>query len=110
MKNAIIFHGTGNNPNSTWHPYIKAELEKLGYQVNVPQLPNAENPKIETWLNFALKECHFDQETVLIGHSAGVPLILSILENIDITIHKAILVSGFVTYENTQPILQNIYN
>jgi len=29
------------------------------------------------------------------GHSAGCPLILSILENIKIKIHKAILVAGY---------------
>jgi hypothetical protein len=42
MKNAIILHGTGCTPDSFWQPSIKAFLEKKGYSVWVPQLPDAD--------------------------------------------------------------------
>ena len=94
MKNVIIFHGTGGTPNSFWHPYLKKELEKRGYDVWVPALPDTDTPDLANWIPEALKGT-FSTETILVGHSAGCPLILSILERIHIKISKAILVSGY---------------
>jgi predicted alpha/beta hydrolase family esterase len=95
MKNAAIFHGTGGNPGVYWIPWLKAELEKQGYKVTVPALPDPDNPDIKVHLPFVLNNVHFDEDTVLIGHSSGAPLILSVLENIEPKIKKAILVAGF---------------
>jgi hypothetical protein len=114
MKNAIIFHGTGCTPNSYWFPSIKKHLENLGYEVWVPQLPEADNPDIAKWLPKAL-EGHYSEETIIMGHSAGGPLVLSVLENIGVTIHKAIMIAGFarqlrIDKDKPQPILQPDYN
>ncbi len=95
MKNAIILHGTGTKKDKFWFPYLKSELEKLGYAVWLPQLPNDEHPNLKEWLPFILSGETFTEETVLVGHSAGAQVILSVLENIDIPIKKAILVSGY---------------
>ncbi len=94
MKNVVIFHGSGETKNSFWLPYIEKELIGEGYSVSIPQLPDADNPILAKWLPRALKE-NFDKETILIGHSSGCPLILSVLENIKVKIKKAILVAGF---------------
>ena len=72
------------------------ESKRLGYQVSTPELPDTENPDLTKWLPRALEE-KLDLNTVLIGHSSGCPLILSILENIKIKVKKAILVAGFST-------------
>ena len=95
MKNAIICHGTGSKPESFWFPSIKKFLEKNGYQVWAPQLPEADCPNLNIWLPFILDNGKLDEETIIIGHSAGSPLILSILENINVRIDRAILVSGY---------------
>ena len=95
MKNVIIFHGTGGNPNSYWIPWLKVELETLGYKVTVPALPNPNKPDISETLPFVLDNLEFDEETILIGHSSGSALILSVLENIKPKIKMAILVAGF---------------
>lgn len=95
MKNAIILHGTGTKVTDFWFPWLKDELEKMGYEVWLPQLPNNDFPNLEEWLPFILKNGTFNDETVLIGHSAGSQIILSVLENIDVRIRKAILVSGY---------------
>ncbi len=112
MKNAMIFHGTGCNPNSFWQPYIKNKLIKLGYKVWIPHLPKPDKPDLKNWLPFVLKNKNFiiNKKTILIGHSAGSPFILSILENIKTKVDKAILVAGYLnpepkTYEE-EPILQ----
>lgn len=67
-----------------------------------------------------MKNGQFDGETILIGHSAGGPLILSVLENIKIKIYKAILVAGYARQIKYTPpkgqkiekqlILQDKYN
>ncbi len=113
MKNAIIFHGTGCTPNSYWFPKTKTFLENLGYEVWIPQLPDSDDPQLSKWLPIAL-QAKYGEETVVIGHSAGGPLVLSVLEKIDVTIYKAILVAGFARKlrgdKEIQPILQSKYD
>jgi predicted alpha/beta hydrolase family esterase len=114
MKNAIIFHGAGSAPNDVWYPWLKKELEKKGYKVSAPVLTDDEMAPLDKWLPMALKE-NYDNETVLVGHSAGCPLILSILENINVKVSKAILVAGFITplkanTDGYNPILQKTYD
>ncbi|EKE27289.1 MAG: hypothetical protein ACD_3C00226G0008 [uncultured bacterium (gcode 4)] len=112
MKNCIIIHWTGSNSESFWHPWLKYELEKIWYNVWLPDIPNAELPELSEWLPFILKNWHFNSETVLVWHSAWVPTILSVLENIDVMIKKSILIAGFIEPLNNEPnpILQNEYN
>lgn len=98
MKNAIILHGAGNNSQGNWFPWLKKELEKKGYAVWVPDLPNSDIPMREAWLDtiFANKEWKFNSESVLIGHSAGATCILRLLEALPdgVRINKSILVAG----------------
>ncbi|HCR81443.1 MAG: Alpha/beta fold family hydrolase [Candidatus Pacebacteria bacterium GW2011_GWB1_47_8] len=113
MKNALILHGTSCTPQSFWQPSIKSFLESKGYEVIVPQLPEADTPDLEKWLPVAL-DFAFNEESILIGHSAGSPLVLSVLENINTQIHKAILVAGYARpkgeKKDAEHILQKKYN
>lgn len=113
MINAIIFHGTSSTPNSFWFPYLKKELESKGYKVSTPSLPDADHPDLKNWLPAALRE-NINDQTVLIGHSAGAPLTLSVLEDINFKVKQAILVAGYARPKgkdkNTEPILQDKYN
>jgi len=97
VKNAIIFHGGGNDSSGNWFPWLKKELEKHGYKVWVPDFPDSEYPDQKKWTSVIFnKKWQFTDETVLVGHSAGATMILRILEQLPegIKIHKAILVSG----------------
>lgn len=105
MKNAIILHRAGDTPNSFWIPSIKSFLEKNGYSVWAPQLPETEKPDLKKQLPFVLKDGIFTKNTILIGHSAAGPFVLSILESIQTTIHKAIIVSGYIFQSKKQPTL-----
>jgi len=95
MKNAIILHGTGDSPDNFWFPWLKKELEKLDYTVWLPSLPNPEYPNRKDWIPFIAENETLSNETILIGHSAGAQVILSLLENINVKIKKAVLVSGY---------------
>jgi len=113
MKNANLFHGTSCTSNSYWFPWLKRELERESYKVWVPDLPDADIPDIKKWLPAALKGT-YTSETVIVGHSAGGPLVLSILEDLDKPIRMAILVAGYARqkgeWKNPEKILQSSYN
>jgi len=104
MKNALILHGAGNNHAGNWFPWLNNELKRYDYKVWVPDLPQSETPNKEKWLDtiFSNKDWVFNDESVIIGHSAGATLILRILENLPkgIKIKKAILVAGPCTIGN----------
>jgi hypothetical protein len=100
MKNALILHGAGNNSQGNWFPWLKSKLEKRGYKVWSPDLPNSDEPNQELWLKtiFSNNKWQFNEESVVIGHSAGATLILRILEKLPqgAQIKKAVLVAGVV--------------
>jgi hypothetical protein len=97
MRNALILHGAGNNSRGNWFPWLKTELENKGYQVWTPDLPGSDRPVQKVWLEtvFANREWKFNQDSRLIGHSAGATLILRILERLpdNVTVSKAVLVA-----------------
>jgi predicted alpha/beta hydrolase family esterase len=94
---ALLFHGTGgNNTDYFWFADTKKHLEANGYEVWWPQLPNAHKPELQETLKFVLDNMPaLDEQSIVIGHSSACPLILSLLERIDTSIARAILVSGF---------------
>lgn len=112
MKNAILLQGAGETQESFWLPYVKKELEKRDYKVWFPQLPGIDNPQLKEILPFVLKNGKFIKETIIIAHSAGCPLTLSVLENIKVKIKQAILVAGYSDPlpEGANDILQEKYD
>ena len=99
MKNALILHGTANNHTGNWFPWLKGQLEKKGYKVWVPDLPDSEHPNVKRYNEFifANKDFEFNKDTVIIGHSSGAVEILGLLQNLpeDVIVNKSILVSVF---------------
>lgn len=112
-KNAIIFHGTDCKPEDYWYGWLKAELERAGYTVELPYYPDINHEPIDSFLPKVLTNHSFEKETVLIGHSAGAPLILSVLEGISNSVNQAILVAGYserMPGETGDPVLQPTYD
>lgn len=97
MKRAIIVHCWGGNSEYAWYPWAKAELEKLGYRVAIPDMPDPDPPKLATWLPY-LQELigEPDEELLLIGHGIGTVTIMRYLEALKgAQVGKVILVAGF---------------
>lgn len=95
MKNAFIFHGTEGHPQENWFPWLKAELEKQGYAVEVPQFPSPPvvPSKLSEWLDVWKEyEGRVNDKTVLIGHSLGGVFTLRVLEKLQSPIKAAFLV------------------
>lgn len=114
-KKAIIFHGTDCKPDDPtyWYQCLGQQLEARGYEVELPYYPDINHEPIATFLPKVLAAHTFDSDTTLIGHSAGGPLLLSILENIQQPVAQAILVAGYsmrLPGEEKDPVLQDGYD
>jgi predicted alpha/beta hydrolase family esterase len=111
-RKVIIFHGTGGSPDVCWYPWLRRRLESRGYGVEVPAYPGINVEPIETFLPKVMSNHGFDENTVLVGHSAGAALLLGILEHVDRVIPQAFLVAGYSTRPNTaeEPVLQASYD
>jgi uncharacterized protein len=112
QRKAIIFHGTGGNPDACWYPWLGRQLGERGYTVEIPHYPALNVEPIATFLPKVLNSHRFDEHTVLVGHSGGAALLLAILERIDVTVPQAALVAGYSTQPNTadEPVLQASYD
>ena len=98
MKRAVIVHCWGGTPDYAWYPWLKSELEKLGYDVSVLAMPQTDEPKLAGWLPKLTETIgEPDEELVLIGHSLGCATIMRYLETLPEgkKIGKGIFVAGF---------------
>lgn len=97
-KRVFIVHGWGSSPKENWFPWLKQELEKKGFEVFVPQLPDPENPRIYNWVpKLAETVGKPDGQTYFVGHSMGCQTIARYLEFLpaEIKIGGAVFVAGF---------------
>lgn len=99
MKNALILHGTGGNPKENWFDWLRVELEKEGWRVWVPHLPDSDAPNIKRYNRFLLEEQRWDfnEESIIIGHSSGAVAILGLLEELpeNVIVDRCYLVGAF---------------
>jgi hypothetical protein len=98
QKRVFIVHGWDGYPEEGWFPWLKKELEEKGFVVIVPQLPNAEEPRINNWVP-KLKEIvgEADEQTYFVGHSMGCQTIARYLEGLpdNVIVGGAVFVAGF---------------
>lgn len=104
----VIIHGYTASPEKNWFPWLKSQLEALGAQVDVPEMPDALSPDPEKWQQ-RLQQLPFDidEESVLIGHSLGCVTVLRFLQNKQQAVKGYILVSGFDEEQQTLPELRS---
>ena len=97
MKRAVILHGKGSTHSDNWYSWLKAELEKVGWQVWVPDLPTTDQPNADRNNKFLLNQGWDWQDNLVIGHSAGSVTILPLLQALpeNTKINTAILVGSF---------------
>ena len=98
MKRVYIVHGWDGYPEEGWFPWLKKELEARGFEVYVPQLPEADAPRIYNWVP-ALENAVGtpDKQTYFVGHSMGCQTIARYLETLPegIKVGGAVFVAGF---------------
>lgn len=81
QKRIYIIHRWDGAPNKDWLPWAKTELEKKGFEVIMPEMPNSQKPKIEEWVPFLAEIVgEVGENTFFIGHSIGCQTIMRYLE------------------------------
>ena len=98
MKRVYIIHGWEGYPEENWFPWLKRELESRGFEVHVPQMPDADSPRINKWvpaLTQLVKDP--DSDTYFVGHSMGCQAVARYLETLPegIKVGGVIFVAGF---------------
>lgn len=98
QKRVFIIHGWEGYPEEGWFPWLKTELEKRGFLVAVPAMPNPAEPKIEVWIPFLSKLVgQVDENTYFVGHSIGCQTIIRYLQTLPLgsKIGGAVFVAGW---------------
>ncbi len=95
--NFVILHGTDADHASNWFPWLKAQLEALGHNVWVPDLPGADRPDPKRYNEYLLSQGWDFNDAVLIGHSSGALEILALVSALPaaIKIKTAIMIGSF---------------
>jgi len=96
-KTAAIFHGLGGSEKSYWIPWLKDSLETKNFDVWTPSLSACEEfDELDKWVQeVAATTPHYHYD-LMVGHSAGGPLILRLLSRNDFTASHVVSVAGFI--------------
>ena len=101
MKRVIIVHRWSGSPAADWYPWLKSELEKKGFEVLVPEMPDPDHPRIDTWVPFLADVVGKpNKETYLVGHSVGCQTILRFLEKAKGEVGGCLFVGGWLPLKN----------
>lgn len=106
MKNVFIIHGFQASPKSHWFPWLKQEVERLGFYCQILALSDSLNPQYTVWkADLANQLQMLDEESIIIAHSLGCISVLDYLsEALSSKKIKAFIgVSGFSERLQTLP-------
>jgi predicted alpha/beta hydrolase family esterase len=98
MKHVVIVHSYKSKPETNWKPWLKHELETMGFRVDVPAMPKAKHPIASEWVSTLSGTVgEPSKDTFMIGHSLGCIAILRYLETLksDQQIGGCSLIAGF---------------
>jgi predicted alpha/beta hydrolase family esterase len=100
MQRVFIIHGAYSTVTDNWYTWLATELTDLGCRVIVPQFPTPKDQSLANWLAI-LKRYEPDLENaIVVGHSLGVPFLLSVIEKSNVKINAAYFVAGFADLLN----------
>jgi len=103
MKRVFIIHRWSGGPEDDWRLWLKNELQKLGYEVLVPNMPDIDTPVIKKWVGKLSEVVGLpDSKTYFVGHSIGCQAIMRYLETIDASVGGAVFVAGWFGLKNLE--------
>ena len=95
-KRVFIIHGWDGSPQNCWFPWLKNELKKKGFTVQVLSMPHPENPTIADWVSYLANVVgEPDKNTFFVGHSIGCQTILRYIEQLQKPVGGVVCVAGF---------------
>ena len=99
MRNFIIIHGSYDSSKEHWFPWMKNEIERLGYECIVPDFPCENGHQLNEWIEtFDTYKDKVTAETVFIAHSRGVSFVLNLLTKFEYQIDTLYMIGGFIDY------------
>jgi hypothetical protein len=113
-KRVLIIHGWESNSREHFFLEEKERIEKLGYEVAVPDMPDTLHPKQDEWVQ-VIKDFNPDENSILIGHSLGGVAVLRYLEKATNKTGKCILIATPIRklgpgYEGTENFLEKDFD
>jgi len=92
----IFVHGYTASSKADWYPNISRELDKLGVNYALPDLPGGKFPHAEEWIETIHQEVVKTRKSlVLVGHSLGTRAVLLYLEKYPTRVEKVFLIAAF---------------
>lgn len=97
FMHALILHGIGSRSGAHWQSWLCHQLEKIEWQVSMPQLPNAARPSRHEWLEEvrAVASTVDPSSLIIVGHSLGVTTALDYIQGATHPIRGLLCVAGF---------------
>jgi hypothetical protein len=93
-KKIIFVHGYTASSQADWYPAIRPELDKLGVNYSIPDLPGGEHPHSADWISIIKKEVEkTTKPVVLVGHSLGTRAVLLYLDKYQKPVDTVILIA-----------------
>ena len=94
MKNVLLIHGFNGIPKI--FEYFKEELERLDYNVVMPEFPVREEITVEGYFEILnrYKE-FFNENLIVVAHSIGNPMFIKYISKYGLKVGKYISLAGF---------------
>lgn len=94
MNNILLIHGFNGIPKI--FQYFKEELEKLDYNVIIPEFPIREEITVEGYFEILDKYKElFNENLIVIAHSIGNPMFIKYISKNELKVGKYISLAGF---------------
>lgn len=84
----ILVHGFNSSPEMNFHPWLKEELQNLGFEVTTPVLPLSVKDGLDLpSIIEKMKEQvgYLKNDDIILGHSLGAFIVLQYLEAVEMT-------------------------
>ena len=95
----VFIHGYTATHLTDWYPNISKELDKLGVDYVIPDLPGGMHPHAKEWLDTLLKVIsQIDKPLIFVGHSLGTRAALLYLEKYHQKVEKVFLIAAFANW------------
>lgn len=102
-KRVFIIHRWDGDPEVDWYLWLRKELEEENFEVLIPEMPNPEEPEIDSWVSeLSGIVGKPDEDTYFVGHSVGCQTILRYLENIDTKVGGVVCVAPWFDLKNLE--------
>lgn len=103
QRRIFVVHGWDAAPDREWFPWLRGQLEKHGFEVIIPAMPDTEHPVIDAWVEtLSAVVGPLRESDIFIGHSIGCQTILRLLQRQESSVAGLICVAGWFTLRNLE--------